>query len=52
MRSLFAWEGTIEHSRWHTGSFRSQEDVGRYSGAHVKAENAKAKASLSPALVG
>jgi arylsulfatase A-like enzyme len=47
MRALFAWEGTVEHPRWHTGSFWSQEDIRRYSDAHVRAENAKAKASLS-----
>jgi arylsulfatase A-like enzyme len=48
MKALFAWEGTVEHPRWHTGSFWSQEDIRRYSDAHVRAENAKAKASLSP----
>lgn len=48
MRALFAWEGTVEHPRWHTGSFWSQEDIRRYSETHVRAENAKAKAGLSP----
>lgn len=48
MRALFAWEGTVEHPRWHTGSFWSQEDIRRYSEAHVRTENAKAKAGLSP----
>ena len=48
MRALFAWEGTVEHPRWHTGSFWSQEDVRRYDAAHVRAENAKARAALSP----
>lgn len=48
MQALFAWEGTVEHPRWHTGSFWSQEDIRRYAEAHVRAENAKAKAGLSP----
>jgi arylsulfatase A-like enzyme len=48
MRALFAWEGTVEHPRWHTGSFWSQEDVRRYAEDHVRAENARARASLSP----
>jgi arylsulfatase A-like enzyme len=52
LRALFAWEGTIEHPRWHTGSFWSQEDIRRYSEAHVRAENAKAKTSLSPEPAG
>lgn len=48
LKALFAWEGEVEHPRWHTGNFWSQEDVRRYSDAHVRAENAKAKAALSP----
>ncbi|MBU7579403.1 MAG: sulfatase-like hydrolase/transferase [Porphyrobacter sp.] len=48
LRALFAWEGTMEHPRWHTGTFWSQEDIRRYSQGHVRAENARAKASLSP----
>ncbi len=48
MKALFAWEGTVEHPRWHTGSFWSQEDIRRYAEAHVRAENARAKAGLSP----
>lgn len=48
LKALFAWEGTIEHSRWHTGSFWSQEDIRRYAEAHVRAGNARAKAGLSP----
>jgi arylsulfatase A-like enzyme len=48
LKALFAWEGTVEHPRWHTGSFWSQEDVRRYRQDHVRAENAKARASLSP----
>ncbi len=48
LRALFAWEGTVEYPRWHTGSFWSQEDVRRYAAEHIRAENAKAKASLSP----
>lgn len=43
---LFAWEGTVEHPRWHTGSFWTQEDVRRYGEDHVRAETAKAKRSL------
>lgn len=50
LKALFAWEGTTEHSRWHTGSFWSQEDIRRYAEAHVRAENARAKAGLSPEL--
>lgn len=48
LKALFAWEGTIEHSCWHTGSFWSQEDIRRYAKAHVRAGNARAKAGLSP----
>jgi arylsulfatase A-like enzyme len=48
MRALFAWEGTIEHPRWHTGTFWSQEDVRRYSTEYVAAEAAKTKAELPP----
>ena len=48
LKALFAWEGTIEHPRWHTGSFWSQEDIRRYAEAHVRAENARVKAGLSP----
>ncbi|MFC4296337.1 sulfatase-like hydrolase/transferase [Novosphingobium tardum] len=46
LKQIFAWEGTVEHPRWHTGSFWSQEDVRRYSADHVKAENDKAKGAL------
>lgn len=47
MRELFAWEGTVEHPRWHTGSFWSQEDVRRYAEDHIRAETAKAKVLLT-----
>jgi arylsulfatase A-like enzyme len=50
MRKLFAWEGTVEHPRWHTGTFWSQEDVRRYSEAHVKAEIAKERSALGKAV--
>lgn len=46
MRKLFAWEGTVQHPRWHTGTFWSQEDVRRYSDAHVEAEIARERATL------
>ncbi len=52
MQALFAWEGGVEHPRWHTGSFWSQEDVRRYSDAHIRAENAKVRASLPPTRPG
>lgn len=48
LKALFAWEGTIEHPRWHTGSFWSQEDIRRHAEAHVRAGNARVKAGLSP----
>ena len=47
MQALFAWEATIEHPRWHTGSYWSQEDVRRYSDDHVEREIAKAKAAIA-----
>ena len=46
LKDLFTWEGTVEHPRWHTGTFWSQEDVRRYSAKHVKAENAKEKRAI------
>lgn len=49
MRKLFAWEGTVQHPRWHTGTFWSQEDVRRYSDVHVEAEIAKERATLGKA---
>lgn len=45
MKELFAWEGTLTHPRWNTGTFWSQEDVRRYSADYVQTEIAKAKAS-------
>lgn len=39
LKTLFAWEATVEHPRWHTGTFWSQEDVRRYSADHVKIQN-------------
>lgn len=47
MQALFAWEATIEHPRWHTGSFWSQEDVRRYSDAHIAREIARTKAEIA-----
>lgn len=47
LHSLFSWEATIEHPRWHTGTFWSQEDVRRYSEVHVAAEIAKNKTALA-----
>lgn len=47
MRELFEWEGTVEHPRWHTGSYWSQEDIRRYSEAYIRSETAKAGALLS-----
>lgn len=47
MGRLFAWEGTLIHPRWNTGTFWSQEDVRRYSDAHVAAANAKERAALA-----
>lgn len=46
MGQLFAWEGTVTHPRWNTGTFWSQEDVRRYSDAHVAAAIAEAKSDL------
>lgn len=46
MSKLFAWEGTLTHPRWNTGTFWSQEDVRRYSDAHVAAKIAAEKADL------
>lgn len=47
MQQLFAWEATIEHRRWHTGTYWSQEDIRRYSETHVEAAIARSKAELS-----
>jgi len=46
MRELFAWEGTLSHPRWHTGTYWSQEDVRRYTDEYVAAEIAKTKAAF------
>ncbi|WP_195908614.1 sulfatase-like hydrolase/transferase [Novosphingobium sp. Gsoil 351] len=46
MKRLFAWEGTLEHPRWHTGTFWSQEDVRRYSADHVAKENIAERKAL------
>lgn len=46
LRDIFAWEAGVAHPRWHTGTFWSQEDVRRYSEAHVQAENAAERAKL------
>lgn len=46
MAKLFAWEGTLQHPRWNTGTFWSQEDVRRYSNEYVDGEIAKSKAEL------
>lgn len=47
MQDLFAWEAGIEHPRWHTGSYWSQEDVRRYSEKHVETAIAQGKASFA-----
>ncbi|MCZ8325862.1 MAG: sulfatase-like hydrolase/transferase [Sphingomonadaceae bacterium] len=47
MARLFAWEGTLTHPRWNTGTFWSQEDVRRYSEAYVAAAIAREKAALA-----
>lgn len=49
LKKLFAWEGTVEHPRWHTGTFWSQEDVRRYSEEQIRAETAREAAQLRPA---
>lgn len=46
LRDLFAWEAGVQHPRWNTGTFWTQEDVRRYSEEHVAAEQAKARAEL------
>jgi arylsulfatase A-like enzyme len=46
MKKLFAWEGTITHPRWNTGTYWSQEDVRRYSDEHVRAANAQERSSM------
>ncbi|WP_423140767.1 sulfatase-like hydrolase/transferase [Parablastomonas sp. CN1-191] len=46
LKAIFAWEGTVEHPRWHTGTFWSQEDVRRYSAEHVTAENQRIRKAL------
>lgn len=46
MAKLFAWEGSVTHPRWNTGTFWSQEDVRRYSDAHVDAAITREKAAL------
>lgn len=48
LKAIFAWEAGLEHPRWHTGSYWSQEDVRRYDAAHVAAENARERRSLPP----
>lgn len=47
LADLFAWEGTIEHPRWHTGTFWSQEDLRRYSERYVREQAAAARAALT-----
>lgn len=46
LKALFVWEATVEHPRWHTGTFWTQEDVRRYSADHVRAENEKEKKAI------
>lgn len=48
LKRLFAWEAGLEHPRWHTGSFWSQEDVRRYDEAHVLAAQAVERRQLAP----
>lgn len=47
MAQLFAWEGGLVHPRWNTGTFWSQEDVRRYSDAHVAAAIARNKTAMA-----
>lgn len=47
MQGLFEWEGKMQHPRWNTGTFWSQEDVRRYSDEHVEREIAKEKKALA-----
>lgn len=49
LRKLFAWEAGVQHPRWNTGEFWSQEDIRRYSDEHVAAENAKERDKLPKA---
>ena len=37
----------MQHPRWNTGTFWSQEDVRRYSDEHVEREIAKEKKALA-----
>ena len=49
LKALFEWEAGLEHPRWHTGTYWTQEDIRRYSPAHVASEMAKSKAQTEDA---